>query len=98
MQQRIQAAEETVSIEDDLEEAEFFLQQGLVDEARGVFEELARRVPNNQLVQSKLAELDSQQQAMGGGGELPEGDLAADLAVMAYVAPASPVARATAAC
>lgn len=80
VQQRIQAEEETVSIEDDLEEAEFFLQQGLVEEARSILEELATRVPHNQLVQSKLEELDPVLQAVVESGDAPEGDLAADLA------------------
>ena len=51
------------SLEDDLEEAEFFLQQGLRDEARTILEDLASRFPANPLVQEKLAELHAAESA-----------------------------------
>ena len=45
-------------IEEDLEEAEFFLQQSLFSEARAILEELLQRFPNHPLLESKLAELE----------------------------------------
>lgn len=47
-----------VSLEDELEEVEFFIQQGLLDEARNMLHELIQTFPNNPLVLEKLDELE----------------------------------------
>ncbi len=44
-------------LEDDLDEAEFFLAQGLVDEARSIVEILTATHPNNPLVIAKMEEI-----------------------------------------
>jgi tetratricopeptide (TPR) repeat protein len=54
---RVHLDEVTTNIEDDLEEAEFFIQQGLLGEAHGILDELLARLPNNPLVRAKVAEL-----------------------------------------
>jgi tetratricopeptide (TPR) repeat protein len=54
---RIRREEETTSLEDELDEAEFFVQQNLFTEARAILEDLVARHPNNLLVQGKLADL-----------------------------------------
>jgi len=46
------------SIEDALEEAEFFLSRGLLDDARAILEETLKRVPNHPLLVERLRELD----------------------------------------
>jgi tetratricopeptide (TPR) repeat protein len=56
-----------VSMEDDLDEADFFIQQSLFDEARAILESLLARYPAHPLVSAKLRDL----QAMEGGG-VPE--------------------------
>jgi pilus assembly protein FimV len=87
-QLRVRAEEESANLEDDLDEAEFFIQQGLLGEARNHLEELASRHPGNPLVQGKLEELEAIE---GKGGtetvEEPSGrpvdsssDLASELA------------------
>jgi tetratricopeptide (TPR) repeat protein len=48
----------TESIEDVLEEAEFFLSRGLLEDARAILEEQLRRVPNHPLLLERLRELD----------------------------------------
>jgi pilus assembly protein FimV len=45
------------SLEDDLDEADFFLSQGLLDEAREILDHLARRYPGHPLVNAKLDDL-----------------------------------------
>lgn len=45
------------SLEDDLDEAEFFLAQGLLDEARSIVEILMATHPNNPLVEGKMEEI-----------------------------------------
>lgn len=50
--------EEELDLSDDLEEAEFFLQQGLLDEAREKLESLAEFYPDHAGVKSRLAELE----------------------------------------
>jgi len=85
-QVRTQLEEESTKIEDDLEEAEFFIQQNLLSEARGILDELSSRAPNHPLVRSKMAELVALEQQVGVGGlEEPEeeestGKLADELA------------------
>jgi tetratricopeptide (TPR) repeat protein len=48
-----------VDLSDEIEEAEFFLQQGLLDDARGALENLLAFYPEHPVVKRKLAELDS---------------------------------------
>lgn len=69
----------TMEVEEGLEEAEFFLAQGLYEEARAILEELERGHPQNAIVRERLTELREQE----GAGELGEGaefGLAAKLA------------------
>jgi pilus assembly protein FimV len=84
-QLRVRQEEESSGIEDDLEEAEFFIQQNLYGEARAIFEDLAERFPENQLVQGKLVDLDALEQRDSAGEGAPPtreetGDLASELA------------------
>lgn len=85
-QMRVRMEEESTKIEDDLEEAEFFIQQNLVSEARGILDELTIRAPNHPLVRTKMSELLELEQHMAGGGALevvkeePTGGLAQELA------------------
>jgi tetratricopeptide (TPR) repeat protein len=58
LQMKAYQDEESSRIEDDLEEAEFFIQQNLISEARAILEEVASRVPNHPLVEAKIAEID----------------------------------------
>ncbi len=51
------------SLEDDLDESEFFMQQSLFDEARAMLESLAARYPSHPLVAAKLRDLDAQERA-----------------------------------
>ncbi|HEY6002515.1 MAG TPA: tetratricopeptide repeat protein, partial [Anaeromyxobacter sp.] len=51
--------EASVDLSDEIEEAEFFLQQGLVDDARGALENLLAFYPDHPVVKRKLEELDS---------------------------------------
>lgn len=46
-------------LEDDLDEADFFLSQGLLDEAREIMVALGQKYPNNPLVAAKQQELDA---------------------------------------
>lgn len=52
------AASVATSLEDDLDEADFFLSQGLYDEAREILGSLSTRHPGNLLVAAKLQEID----------------------------------------
>ncbi len=51
------------SLEDDLDEADFFIHQRLFQEARAILDGLLVRYPNNPLVSSKQKELDAAQEA-----------------------------------
>ena len=53
-----ETADASSAIEDELDEADFFIQQNLFDEARAIVEELAKQHPQHSLVVAKLAELD----------------------------------------
>jgi tetratricopeptide (TPR) repeat protein len=53
------------SLEDDLDEADFFVAQGLLDEARDILETLLSRYPSHPLILAKLADV----AAMVAGGE-----------------------------
>lgn len=58
-QRRMQAEEEAgTSLEDDLEEADFFIQQNLFAEARAILTELLERYPRHPLVEAKLGDLE----------------------------------------
>jgi tetratricopeptide (TPR) repeat protein len=54
------------SLEDDLDEADFFIQQALFEEARVILEGLSSRYPNHPLVQAKLRDLNETQSAQTG--------------------------------
>jgi tetratricopeptide (TPR) repeat protein len=62
------------SLEDDLDEADFFTQQSLFEEARGILDSLLARHPNHPLVTAKLRDLEAMEQAAvaGGGESLPQ--------------------------
>jgi tetratricopeptide (TPR) repeat protein len=65
------------SIEDALEEAEFFLSRGLLDDARAILEETLRRVPEHPLLLERLRELDltiAQSTGSSGTRERPESE------------------------
>src|SRR5262249_46120132 len=56
-------------IEDALEEAEFFVSRGLLEDARTILEDQLRRSPNNQLLVERLRELNlSVTEATGSSG------------------------------
>jgi len=56
-------------IEDALEEAEFFVSRGLLEDARAILEDQLRRSPNNQLLVERLRELNlSVTEATGSSG------------------------------
>ena len=55
---RKRSREDGSSLEDDLEEAEFFIQQSLFSEARAILEELLDRLPGHPLIEGKLEELE----------------------------------------
>jgi tetratricopeptide (TPR) repeat protein len=54
--------------EDALEEVEFFVAQGMFDEARGLLEEQLQRLPNHPLLLERLRELEEHAAAAQGGG------------------------------
>jgi tetratricopeptide (TPR) repeat protein len=54
------------SLEDDLDEADFFIQQSLFDEARGMLESLLSRYPNHPLVNAKLRDMTELERAAAG--------------------------------
>ena len=57
------------SLEDDLDEADFFTQQSLFEEARGILELLLARHPNHPLVTAKLRDLEAMEQAALSGND-----------------------------
>src|SRR5262249_29319226 len=77
------------SLEDDLDEADFFTQQSLFDEARVILESLLARHPSHPLVTAKLRDLEAMEQAATGNADpsLPHvaetpgmtGDMSAEL-------------------
>ena len=73
--------EPALDITTDLEEAEFYIQQGLFEEAEKVCNGILEQAPDNQEVQAKLAEIAEQRAAQGGKGEASAGlhDLATEL-------------------
>ena len=54
--------------EDALEEVEFFVAQGMFDEARGLLEEQLLRLPNHPLLLERLREMEEHAAAAQGGG------------------------------
>lgn len=54
--------------EEALEEVEFFVAQGMFDEARGLLEEQLQRLPNHPLLLERLRELEEHAAAAQGGG------------------------------
>lgn len=78
--------EEKSGIEDDLEEAEFFIQQNLLTEARVILEELTIQYPGHPLVDAKLADLEAREEKLRFTGAIDRepfhesfSDLAAEL-------------------
>jgi tetratricopeptide (TPR) repeat protein len=57
------------SLEDDLDEADFFTQQSLFEEARAILESLLERHPAHPLVTAKLRDLEAMEQAAGLGDQ-----------------------------
>jgi len=55
------------SLEDDLDEADFFVSQGLYGEARDILEGLLARYPGHPLVTAKLQDVDAMEAAAAGG-------------------------------
>ena len=55
-----QGAPASAALEEELEEVEFFIQQGLFDEARNMLVELSQAYPANRLVAEKLNEVNNQ--------------------------------------
>jgi tetratricopeptide (TPR) repeat protein len=53
------------SLEDDLDEADFFIQQSLFDEARAILESLLDRYPSHPLVNAKMRDLQALEQPAG---------------------------------
>ena len=51
------------SLEDDLDEADFFIQQSLFEEARSILESLLGRYPSHPLVNAKLRDLEAMERA-----------------------------------
>lgn len=62
------------SLEDDLDEADFFTQQSLFEEARAILDNLLARHPGHPLVTAKMRDLEAMEQAAaaGGGESLPQ--------------------------
>jgi hypothetical protein len=56
------------ALEDDLDEADFFVSQGLYGEARDILHSLLARYPNHPLVTAKLRDVDAMAAAADGGG------------------------------
>ena len=57
------------SLEDALEEAEFFASRGLFEDAMGVLEEQGQRFPNHPLLVERMREIAEAMAAAGGSGE-----------------------------
>jgi tetratricopeptide (TPR) repeat protein len=57
------AAPAGTSLEDDLDEADFFVSQNLFSEARAILSDLLGRYPNHPLVLAKVQDLDAQEHA-----------------------------------
>ncbi|HSN16521.1 MAG TPA: tetratricopeptide repeat protein, partial [Anaeromyxobacteraceae bacterium] len=75
--------EEELDLSDDLEEADFFIQQGLLDEAREKLGSLAQFYPDHAGVKARLAEVDRREKASAGPS------LGAPRATTTLIAPAA---------
>jgi tetratricopeptide (TPR) repeat protein len=69
-----------LEVEEGLEEAEFFLAQGLVDEARALLEDLQRSHPGNAIVRERLGEMREMSGETGETGETDALDESFELA------------------
>jgi len=61
---RVEEAEEEADLSDELEEADFFVQQGLLDEAREALKNLQAFYPDHRQVVARLADLDRRAAAL----------------------------------
>jgi tetratricopeptide (TPR) repeat protein len=61
--------DEELDLSDDLEEADFFIQQGLLEDAREKLEGLAQFYPDHAGLKAKLAELERREKGSAGPGE-----------------------------
>jgi pilus assembly protein FimV len=59
------------SLEDDLDEADFFVSQGLFEEAKDILESLLRQYPSHPLLMAKLQDVRAAEGAPGGLGKTP---------------------------
>ncbi|HET8542664.1 MAG TPA: tetratricopeptide repeat protein, partial [Anaeromyxobacter sp.] len=80
-------AAEAVDLSDEIEEADFFVQQGLLDDARDALQNLLAFYPDHPAVRAKLADLDRKAApapaADGAAGKLDESfDIARELAAL----------------
>ncbi len=68
------------ALEDDLDEADFFVSQGLYGEARDILHTLLGRYPNHPLVTAKLQDVEAMHAAAGGAvGDTPAPETFGDL-------------------
>ncbi|MBK8481625.1 MAG: tetratricopeptide repeat protein [Proteobacteria bacterium] len=66
LQERLQRQEAAgTGLADDLEEADFFIQQALFAEARAILTELATRYPGHPLIEGKFSEVEAMQSQQG---------------------------------
>jgi tetratricopeptide (TPR) repeat protein len=82
----IESSSPSTNLEDDLDEADFFMSQGLFDEAQDILDVLNARYPGNPLVASKNEELQMARSGAStegdnllGGGVLADDNLLGDL-------------------
>ncbi len=66
-------------LEDDLDEADFFVSQGLYGEARDILHTLLGRYPGHPLVTAKLQDVEAMHAAAGGVGETPPPETLGDM-------------------
>ncbi len=69
------------SMEDDLDEADFFTQQSLFEEAHSILDSLLARYPSHPLVTAKLRDLEAMERAAGGEVEPTAAEVEADAVV-----------------
>jgi len=67
------------ALEDDLDEADFFVGQGLYGEARDILHTLLGRYPGHPLVTAKLQDVEAMHAAAGGVGETPPPETLGDM-------------------
>lgn len=71
-------AESNHELEDALDEAEFFVSRGLVDDARAILQEQLAKHPNHPLLRERVAELDAQEAEQFAGSGARERPVQAD--------------------